>query len=132
MTSLISVGRAQLKVIGLNPQRVSRSSESRVPGKPTFNGMDYQRTGMGERTTLIEAITFPLVTGGMDALGHIDSHHHKQDVVSFFRLGANYLGIRVGAVVVRSLYIDEDRFHPFTGVGRSVLVEAELLHVSDF
>ena len=132
MTSFIGVGRAQLKVIGLNPQRISRSSESRVPGKATFNGMHYQPTGMGERTTLIEAITFPIVMGGMDALGHLESHHISQQEVSYFRLGANFLGVRVGAVIARSLYIDEDRPHPFTGVGRSVLVEAELLHVSDF
>jgi phage protein U len=128
-TSLASIGNAQLKVIGLNPQGFSRASESRVPGKATFKGMDYQRTGMGEKVTTVEAITYPQVIGGMDAVAWLIRHHEAQDAVPFIRLGTNYLGEVIGFVVVRNLSIDEDRLHPFTGVGRKVEVSAELLHV---
>jgi phage protein U len=128
-TSLASIGNAQLKVIGLNPQGFGRASESRVPGKATFKGMDYQRTGMGEKVTTVEAITYPQVIGGMDAVAWLIRHHEAQDAVPFIRLGSNYLGEVIGLVVVRNLSIDEDRLHPFTGVGRKVEVSAELLHV---
>lgn len=131
-TSLAAIGNAQLKVIGLNPQGFSRASESRVPGKATFTGMDYQRTGMGEKVTTVDALTFPQVIGGMDAVAWLIRHHEGQDAVPFIRLGSNYLGEVIGLVVVRNLSIDEDRLHPFTGVGRKVEVSAELLHVGGF
>jgi phage tail protein len=126
---LISVGKARLKVFGLNPQAVSTSSENRAPGRPTFQGMDYQLTGMGEKVTSVEAVTFPQVTGGLDCLGWLISHHEKQDAVNLIRLGPNYLGSVGGLVCIRNLDYDEDRFHPFTGVGRKVEVAFEMVHL---
>lgn len=131
MTSLAAIGNAQLKVVGLNPQGIGRASEVRIPGKPTFKGMDYQRTGRGEKVTTIDAVTFPQVVGGMDAVGWIIRHHETLEPVQYIRLGSNYLGEVIGLVIVRNLTIDEDRLHPFTGVGRKVEVSAELLHVGD-
>lgn len=49
----------------------------------------------------------------------------------FIRLGPNYLGEMMGLVVIRNLSIDEDRLHPFTGIGRRVDLSAELLHVGE-
>ncbi len=128
--TLVSIGRAQLQVIGLNPQSVGTISEGRVPGRPTFSGMDHQLTGLGERVTAISALTYPLVTGGMDALGWLQRHHEEQAVVNMIRLGANWLGQMMGPVVIRTLEIDENQFHPFTGVGRRMGVEIDLVHVS--
>lgn len=132
MTALISVGGAVLRTIGLNPQSVTESSEARAPGKATFFGMDYQLTGRGERTISLEVETWPLVVGGLDALGWLIGHHQNQDVVPVIRLGANYLGRVEGAVVIRSYEIEEGRIHPFTGVGRRVGATVELLHVDGF
>lgn len=129
MSALVAVGAAVLRTIGLNPQRLGAESESRVPGKPTFTGMDYQLTGMGEQSTRLEFATWPQVIGGMDALAVLQLQHRTQAVVPFIRLGANWLGTLQGFVVVRHLSVDEERLHPFTGIGRIVHGEAELVHV---
>ncbi len=131
MTALISIGGAILKTVGLNPQRIGARSESRVPAKATFEGMDYQLTGLGEQKTRIEFATVPLVTGGLDMLAILQALHRQQAVVPYLRLGRFYAATLVGIVVVQSLDIDESRIHPFTGVGRLVHGEAELLIVSD-
>ena len=131
MSALVAVGGAVLQVIGLNPQRIGAESESRVPGKATFTGMDYQLTGMGERSTRLEFATWPQVIGGLDTLGMLEVQHNAQAVVPYIRLGANWLGTLQGFVVIRRLSIDEERLHPFTGVGRVVHGEAELVHVGD-
>ncbi|WP_020185964.1 hypothetical protein [Methylopila sp. 73B] len=129
MTALLSIGGAVLRTIGLNPQRVATSSEGRVPGRPTFGGMDYQLTGLDERATSIEAETMPFIVGGLDALGWLELHHQRQDAVPYIRLQANFLGVVAGNVIIRSLDVEEGRFHPFTGVGRQVTATIELLHV---
>lgn len=131
MTALISIGGAILKTVGLNPQRIGDRSESRVPGKPTFAGMDYQLTGLGEQRIRIEFATVPLVTGGLDMLAILQALHRQQGVVPYLRLGRYYAATLVGTVVVQTLDIDESRIHPFTGVGRVVSGEADLLIVSD-
>jgi phage protein U len=128
----IAIGKARLKTFGLNAQGISRSSEARVPGRPTFKGMDYQLTGLGERITQIEAITYPLVTGGLDMIGWLINQHERQDVVNYIRLGSAYLGRNNGSVTIRSLEYDEDQLHPFTGIGRKVEVSFELVHLPDF
>lgn len=128
---LISIGKAKLRVFGLTPQGLTRSSTTRVPGKATFKGMDYQRTGRGEKTSVISAITYPQVTGGMDMLGWLEAHHDAQAVVNMWRMMGNYQGRRVASVIIRGLDIEEDQPHPFTGVGRKVSVSMELLHVDD-
>ncbi|QFS97548.1 hypothetical protein FIV06_08955 [Labrenzia sp. THAF191b] len=129
MSSLVSIGAAQLKVIGLNPQNVSLSSEARVPGRATYTGMDYQLTGIGERSARLEVLTLPFVFGGMDALGWLQAQHLSQLPVLYLRLGANLAADNLGLVVIRELYIDEDRFHPFTGRGRTLNAEIGLLFV---
>ncbi len=129
MTELIKVGKAKLKVIGLIPERVSTNSEGRVPGKATFRGMDHQKTGMGEKVTVIEVITIPHVTGGLDAAAWLWRHHENQDTVNYIRLGKNYLGNVVGSVVVRVLGLEEENIHPVTKVGRTMTGEIELIHV---
>lgn len=125
----IGIGNAQLRVAGLIPQAIETTSEGRVPGRATFRGMDHQLTGLGEKVTAIEAVTLPLVTDGMDALGWLQAHHERQEVVNYIRLGSSYLGQMIGTVVVRNLDIGEDQPHPFTGVGRKVEVSCELVHV---
>jgi phage protein U len=129
MSALVAVGAAVLRTIGLNPQRIGDESEGRAPGKATFAGMDYQLTGMGDHATRLEFATWPQVIGGMDALAILQLQHRTQAVVPYIRLGANWLGTLQGFVVVRHLATDEERLHPFTGVGRIVHGEAELLHV---
>lgn len=131
MNELVSIGSAKLRIIGLSPDRISTDSESRVPGKATFQGMDYQKTGMGERTTVIDAVTVPHVFGGLDSLAWLRVHHGRQDTVNMIRLGANYLGELAGRVIIRNLSVDEDRQHPRTRVGRNVSVSIELLHVGE-
>lgn len=129
--TLCSIGRSKLKVIGLNPQRLSSESEARVPGAATWVGMDYQKTGLGERRTKIEARTAPHVFGGLDALAWLILHHEAQDTVNFIRLGSGFLGQFKGEVTIRALYYDETKLHPNDGVGRIVDVEIDLLHVGD-
>ena len=126
--ALIAVGRAQLRVVGLNPQRIASESESRIPGAPTWNGMDYQKTGLGERRSLIEAKTAPHVFGGLDAFGWLKRHHDAQDEVNYIRLGANFRGELVGLVAIRNLFWEETNLHPFDGIGRIVAVEVDLVH----
>lgn len=129
MSGLIAIGAAVLKIVGLNPQRVTNSIEARAPGRATFGGMDYQLTGVGDEVTTLEVETVPHVMGGLDAWGWIRLHLEEQDVVPLIRLSANYLGSVDGMVTIRSAESDEDRFHPFTGVGRKFRGTVELLHV---
>ena len=129
MTSLIALGGATLDVIGLNPQDIEATSEGRIPGKATFSGMDYQVTGMGERVTHITATTHPQIFGGMDSVGLLLRYHRQQTPINYLRLGSRYLGEFVGLVIIRSTSLSEDHIHPFTGVGRKVTFDAELLHV---
>jgi hypothetical protein len=129
MSTLISVGAAPLRLIGLNPQRLSHQSETRLPGRATFTGMDYQATGRGERLARIEVLTLPHIFGGLDALGWLEAHHLNQDRITYFRLEANYLGRLMGLVVIRELYVDEERLHPFTGRGRMLTAELGLVFV---
>jgi hypothetical protein len=129
MSTLVSLGRAQLRTIGLNPQRLSSQSETRLPGRATFKGMDYQATGQGERSTRLEVMTVPHILGGLDALGWLEAHHLAQDVVPYFRLEANFLGRLVGEVVIRDITVDEERLHPFTGIGRILTAELGLVFV---
>ena len=129
MAALVGIGRARLRTVGLSPQSIARSSEARVPGRPTFGGMSYQKTGRGEEVTVVEAVTMPHVIGGMDAVGWLLAHHKRGDTVNYFRLGANFLGELVGPVVIRTHDIDESHLHPFSGVGRRVEVALELVHV---
>ena len=131
MTSLVAVGAAVLEVIGLNPQRIGARSEGRAPGHATFTGMDYQLTGLGEQTIRLEFATVPLVMGGLDTLEILRAIFRSQAVVPWLRLGASYAATLEGIIVVRSLDVDEERIHPFTGVGRTVHGEAELLIVGD-
>lgn len=49
MSTLISIGNARLKVIGLNPQRLTDQGEARFPGHPTFKGMHYQKRAWGNK-----------------------------------------------------------------------------------
>lgn len=126
---LVSIGSAVLKVKGLNPQRIGTMSEARVPGMPTFTGMDFQATGLGEAHTRFEAVTYPHVIGGLDALALLQGHHESQDAVNYFRLGANFLGRMIGQVRIRHLFIDETHLHPFDGIGRKVGVEVDLVYV---
>lgn len=128
-TSLIALGAAVLEVVGLNPQKIGSRSESRVPVKATFESVDHQLTGMGEKTIRLEFATVPLIMGGLDTLAVIRSIHESQTIVPYLRLGAHYAATLEGLVVVRSLDVDEERLHPLTGVGRIVHGEAELVLV---
>jgi phage protein U len=125
--ALISIGGAVLNIIGLNPQRLSFSSEARFPGHPTPSGMSYQKTGLGPQTLTIEAKTFPHVMGGLDAYALLKVHHELQSVVPFLRLRGNYLGQASGLVGIETLETDEERLHPFDGVGREVDVTVGLI-----
>lgn len=127
--ALISIGGAILFTVGLSPQRLSHSSESRLPGHAVQSGMDYQRTGMGERSTIIDARTWPHVTGGLDALAMLRMHHETQAVVPFIRLHGNYLGLSGGMVVIQALDADEEKLHPHDGVGRIVDVIMRLVRM---
>lgn len=127
---LISIGGARLRGIGLKPIRIARRSEVRVPGTPVFYDMDYQETGLGERTTHLSVETLPHLLGGMDALAILEGHHLARAQVSYIRLAANLLALNQGQVIIRSLDVDEEQLHPADGVGRIVRAEIELLHVS--
>ena len=124
---LISIGGAVLHVIGLNPQRLSFTSEARFPAHPTPSGMSYQKTGLGPQTLTIEAKTFPHVTGGLDAYALRKVHHEMQSIVPYLRLRGNYLGQASGLVGIETLDTDEERLHPFDGVGREVDVTVGLI-----
>lgn len=125
--ALISIGGAILFTIGLNPQRISMSSEARFPAHPIPAGLAYQVTGLGERSVTIEATTFPHVTGGMDAYAILEAHHRMQSAIPMIRLRGNYLGLSSGICVIHSLEADEERLHPFDGVGRQIDVTIGLL-----
>lgn len=127
--ALIAIGGAVLKVIGLNPQHIAGHSEGRVVGKPTFAGMDYQLTGLGERITSINVMTYPHVIGGMDCYAILRAQHEAQAAVNLIRLGRNYAATLEGLVVIRTLESDETQIHPFTGIGRRVEASIELVHV---
>lgn len=131
MNELLAIGRAQLRVVGLNPQRIGTESEARVPGLPTWSGMDYQDTGLGEARTRFEAVTYPHVIGGLDAVDWLQRHHQGRQAVNYIRLRTGYLGRMLGRVRIRHLFIDETRLHPFDGVGRRVGVELDLVYVGD-
>ena len=127
--ALISIGGAILHTVGLSPQRLSYSSEARVPGHPVQAGMDYQLTGLGERLTMIDAQTWPHVVGGLDALAILKMHHEMQAQVPLIRLRGNYLGLNGGPVIIQTLECDEEKLHPFDGVGRIVDVTVGLVHM---
>lgn len=128
---LAAVGRAQLRVIGLNPQRLVTESEARFPGAPTWRGMDYQPTGLGERRFAIEARTAPHIFGGLDALDLLRAYHEAQSPQSYIRLGRSFAARRVGLVVIRNLAVTETHLHPADGMGRIVDVELDLIQVGD-
>jgi len=125
--ALLSIGGAILYTIGLNPQRLSYSSEARFPAHPIAAGMTYQKTGAGAETVTIEAKTLPHVFGGLDAYAILKAHHRSQAAVPFIRLRGNYLGEASGLCVIESLDSDEERLHPFDGVGREVEVTIGLI-----
>lgn len=129
MSDFLSIGGAKLRLIGLRPTRISKRSEVRVPGTPTFSSVEYQDTGIGERVTTIEAMTVPHVFGGMDAVALLEGHHLARRTINFIRMGANFLAANQGLVVIRTLDMDEESLHPADGVGREVSVTIELLHV---
>lgn len=131
MMSLVSIGGAVLKVVGLNPVRLGQRSESRVPVKPTFEGVDHQLTGMGEERLRLQFLTAPLIMDGLDVLELLRLLHREQAVVPWLRLGAAYAATVEGMVVIQSLDVDEERLHPFTGVARIVHGECEMVVVGD-
>lgn len=128
---LVSIGNAIMMVVGLNPQRIGTMSEARVPGQATFDGMDYQDTGLGEAHTRFEALTYPHVIGGLDMLQQLQQHHEAREVVNYIRLRSTvtFLGRMLGQVRIRHLFVDETHLHPFDGVGRKVAVEIDLVYV---
>ena len=134
MSSLASLGSAIFKVVGLNPQRLSTMSESRVPGRPVWGGMDYQTTGLGEAHTRFEAVTYPHVIGGLDALAWLQQYHEQQKAVNYIRLSSTvtYLGRMLGRVIIRNIFVEETMLHPIDGVGRKVGVELDLVYVSAY
>lgn len=125
--ALLSIGGGMLNVIGLNPQRLSFSSEARFPGHPTPSGMSYQKTGPGPRKLTIDAKTWPHVTGGLDAYAIIKAHHDMQSIVPLIRLRGNYRGQASGLVGIETLDTDEENLHPFDGIGREVEVTMGLI-----
>lgn len=125
--ALLSIGGAILYTIGLNPQRISASSEARFPAHAVPGGLAYQKTGLGQEAVSIEATTFPHVTGGMDAYAILKAHHQMQSLVPLIRLKGNYLGMTSGLCVIQTLDADEARLHPFDGVGRQIDVAIGLL-----
>lgn len=131
MDVLASIGRAQLRVVGLNPQRLTTESESRFPGAATWNGMDYQRTGKGEKSYRIEAVTAPHIFGGMDALDWLRRQHEASEPVDYIRMGSNFSATRVGLVGIRHLFVGERKLHPLDGIGRIVEVEIDMVHLRD-
>jgi len=126
--ALISIGGAVLYTVGgLNPQRLASSSEARFPAHPTPSGLFYQKTGLGERSLSIEARTYPHVMGGLDAFAVLQAHHQAQSVVPLIRLKGNYQGLVSGLCVISTLDADEEKLHPFDGVGRIIDVTIGLL-----
>ncbi|APO76121.1 hypothetical protein AM571_CH03327 [Rhizobium etli 8C-3] len=130
--ALISIGGAILYTVGgLNPQRLAFSSEARFPAHPIPAGIAYQATGLGEQSLSIEARTFPHVMGGLDAYAVLEAHHKSQSTVPVIRLKGNFMGLVSGLYVIQSLETDEEKLHPFDGVGRIVDVNIGLLKMPD-
>lgn len=125
--ALISIGGAILYTIGLNPQRISYSSTARFPVHPVQSGFTVQATGGDPERVIIEAQTYPHVVGGLDAYAILKAHHRAQSVVPYVRLRGNYLGESNGLCVIETVDTDEERLHPFDGVGRKVDVSVGLL-----
>ncbi|MCY1705469.1 phage tail protein [Pannonibacter sp. SL95] len=125
--ALFSIGSAILYTVGLNPQRLSYASDARFPAHPVQGGIAYQITGAGQERLTIEAVTFPHVVGGLDALALLKGYHRAQSIVPYVRLRGNYLGESGGMVAIETLDYDEERLHPFDGVGRQIDVSLGLL-----
>lgn len=125
--ALIAIGGAILYTIGLNPQRLSSSSEARFPAHAIPAGMSYQKTGLGERTLHIEATTMPHVFGGMDAFAILTAHHQAQNTIPLIRLKGNYFGQSSGLCVIQTLETDEEKLHPFDGIGRQIDISIGLI-----
>lgn len=125
--ALISIGGAILYTIGLNPQRISLSSTGRFPVHPVQSGVRIQKTGLDAQRVTIEAKTFPHVVGGLDAYAILKGYHEAQATVPYVRLRGNYLGEAGGLCAIETLDTDEERLHPFDGVGREVDVTVGLL-----
>lgn len=125
--ALLSIGGAILYTVGLNPQRITYSSEARFPAHAVADGLRYQMTGAGAQTVTIEATTFPHVVGGLDSFAILKAHHRSQSVVPYIRLRGNYLGEADGLCVIETLDFDEERLHPFDGVGRQIDVTIGLI-----
>lgn len=125
--ALMSIGGAILYTIGLNPQRISYSSTARFPVHPVQAGFRVQATGADAERVTLEAQTFPHVVGGLDAYAILKAHHRAQSVVPYVRLRGNYLGDVSALCVIETIDTDEERLHPFDGVGRKVDVSLGLL-----
>lgn len=125
--ALLSIGGAILYTVGLNPQRLGYSSSARFAAHPIQTGLAYQATGADAETLTIEATTFPHVFGGLDAFAILKAHHRSQSVVPFIRLRGNYLGEAAGLCVIETLDADEERLHPFDGIGRQIDVTIGLI-----
>ncbi|MFC6444553.1 phage tail protein [Shinella zoogloeoides] len=125
--ALISIGGAILYTVGLNPQRISYSSTARFPVHSVQSGFRVQKTGVDPERITLEAVTFPHVVGGLDAYAILKAHHRAQSVVPYVRLRGNYLGDVNGLCVIETVDTDEERLHPFDGVGRKVDVSLGLL-----
>ncbi|MGC4409629.1 hypothetical protein D4A92_19650 [Rhizobium rosettiformans] len=125
--ALISIGGAILYTVGLNPQRISYSSTARFPIHPVQAGFRTQATGVDPERVTIEAQTFPHVVGGLDSYAILRALHRSQAVVPYIRLRGNYLGESGGLCVIETIDTDEERLHPFDGVGRQVDVSLGLL-----
>lgn len=129
MSVYIAIGSAIVRTIGLAPDTISNQAAARFPGRATFAGMHYQRTGMDEEITNISAITHPHVVGGMDAVALLKQIQRRQSIVPLIRLGAGLLGSNAGRVGILDLIVDEDRPHPKTAIGRKVSVDITLVHL---
>lgn len=125
--ALLSIGGAILYTVGLNPQRLGYSSSARFAAHPIQTGLAYQATGADAETLTIEATTFPHVFGGLDAFAILKAHHRSQSIVPFIRLRGNYLGEASGLCVIETLDADEERLHPFDGIGRQIDVTIGLI-----
>lgn len=125
--ALLSIGGAMLMTVGLNPQRIALSSSARFPVHPVQAGVKIQSTGLDAQRITIEAVTFPHVTGGLDSYAMLKGFHEAQAVVPYIRLRGNYLGEAGGLAAIETLDADEERLHPFDGVGRQVSVSLGLL-----
>lgn len=125
--ALISIGGAMLTTIGLSPQRLSYSSSARWPAHPVAAGLAYQKTGADAEHLTIEAETYPHVVGGLDAYAIIKAIHRSQAVVPLIRLRGNYLGEATGYCGIDTLDADEEKLHPFDGIGRKVQVTVGLI-----